>query len=155
MPPSYKFESLSLFPAPVKPTPEHIPTVAQSRLWHWQLKLFYLHTFPQLDTKLRALSGLGGPNARLTPNDYKRIATDLCYLAERCLFLNLYVAHLAHTIINTRENLEFIDYIKAAGRHLSKAEDLIAVVTSKLCGDADEGGKLFCTITIRCKYYAK
>jgi hypothetical protein len=75
----------------------------------------------------------------MTPLDYKSLTTDLCYLANRCLLLNIYIAHRANAIINTRENLEFIDYVKAAGRHLSKAEELISIVTSMLCGE--EGGK--------------
>ena len=61
----------------------------------------------------------------MTPCDYDRITAELTELATHACDAIQHVAHLACKKDATRKNLDFLDYMKAIGRHLDKARRIL------------------------------
>ena len=64
----------------------------------------------------------------MTPEDYDIITADLSDLAKSACVANQYLAHLACKTNDTPKKRDFIDYMKAACRHLDKARRILEQV---------------------------
>jgi hypothetical protein len=107
-----------------------MPTNAQACLWYSQLNEHAKTTIPDLSSKLYDLYFLGAP---LDLGVYKFLTKKLSNLAERCLYLNLYMAQVMRTRVkDTKTNRYFIDYVKAAGRNMDMAMNLTDDIESEI-----------------------
>jgi hypothetical protein len=109
---------MELFPSAKELACDPGPTRDQCYVSSQQLSIAAKHTLFGIARKLIDISLY---EKEMTSNDYDLITADLSDLAMHACVANQYVAHLACKNNATRKTLEFIDYMKAACRHLDKA----------------------------------
>ena len=121
-PPSYNFNDAELFPSVKKLACDEGPTPIESYDSSLQIAVAVKHTLLDITNKSRNICFYNTP---MTSSDYDLITAELSDLAMHACIVNQYLAHLMCKKNPTRNKLDFIDYMKAACRHLDKAQQIL------------------------------